>query len=126
MALKYSRQRETIKDFIMNRYDHPTADIVYMNVRKSYPRISLGTVYRNLNLLADIGDISRICIGGNVERYEANTAPHCHFICNKCGKIIDLTDLPIETFLAAAGQKTAGRIDHCVTYFYGRCDDCLA
>ena len=47
MALKYSRQRQVIKDFLMSRKDHPTADVVYMNVRQEYPNISLGTVYRN-------------------------------------------------------------------------------
>ena len=59
MALKYSRQRQVIKDFLMTRKDHPTADTVYMNVRNEYPNISLGTVYRNLSLLADIGEIGR-------------------------------------------------------------------
>lgn len=62
-ALKYSRQREMIKDFLMTRKDHPTADIVYMNVRKQNPNISLGTVYRNLTLLADIGEIARLRVG---------------------------------------------------------------
>ena len=60
MALKYSRQRQVIKDFLMSRKDHPTADVVYMNVRQEYPNISLGTVYRNLTLLADMGEIQRL------------------------------------------------------------------
>ena len=55
MALKYSRQREAIKEFLMTRTDHPTADVVYMNVRQEFPNISLGTVYRNLTLLSDMG-----------------------------------------------------------------------
>ena len=59
-ALKYSRQRESIKRFLMSRYDHPTADTVYLHVRKEFPRISLGTVYRNLNLLADMGEAVKI------------------------------------------------------------------
>ena len=54
-ALKYSRQRESIKEFLMTRKDHPTADVVYENVRKIYPNISLGTVYRNLSLLSELG-----------------------------------------------------------------------
>ncbi len=56
--LKYSRQREAIKNFLMTRHDHPTADVVYSNVRTEFPNISLGTVYRNLTLLADLGEIS--------------------------------------------------------------------
>lgn len=59
-SLKYSRQRESIKEFLMTRTDHPTADTVYHQLRKIYPNISLGTVYRNLALLADIGEIQKI------------------------------------------------------------------
>lgn len=55
--LKYSKQRESIKNFLVTRYDHPTAETVYLNIRKEFPNISLGTVYRNLNLLAEIGEI---------------------------------------------------------------------
>ncbi len=56
-GLKYSRQRESIKEFLMTRRDHPTADVVYDNMKIIYPNISLGTVYRNLSLLSDIGEI---------------------------------------------------------------------
>ena len=59
-ALKYSRQRESIKEFLMTRTDHPTADTVYENMKSIYPNISLGTVYRNLSLLSDLGEIKKI------------------------------------------------------------------
>ena len=59
-TLKYSRQRESIKEFLMTRKDHPTADVVYENVKKIYPNISLGTVYRNLSLLSDLGEIQKL------------------------------------------------------------------
>ena len=59
-TMKYSRQRESIKNFLSTRKDHPTADAVYMNIRKEYPNISLGTVYRNLSLLASVGEIQKI------------------------------------------------------------------
>ena len=58
--LKYSRQRESIKNFLVTRYDHPTAETVYMEIRKEFPNISLGTVYRNLSLLSEIGEIQKI------------------------------------------------------------------
>ena len=54
--LKRSKQRESIKKFLISRYDHPTAETVYMNIKEEFPNISLGTVYRNLSLLADIGE----------------------------------------------------------------------
>ncbi len=58
-SLKYSRQRESIIQYLSATHSHPTADMVYMHVKEEFPNISLGTVYRNLNLLADIGEITR-------------------------------------------------------------------
>ena len=58
-TLKYSRQRESIKACLMNRHDHPTADAIYASIREEFPSISLGTVYRNLNLLVELGDSRR-------------------------------------------------------------------
>ena len=81
MALKYSRQREVIKENLMHREDHPTADMVYMDVRETFPNISLGTVYRNLQLLTDLGEIQKLNIGDGVDHFDAKTFPHYHFIC---------------------------------------------
>ena len=90
MALKYSRQREMIKDFLMGRRDHPTADMVYSNVKRQNPNISLGTVYRNLTLLADMGEIRRLRLGDGTDHFDGDTSPHYHFICNTCGCVQDL------------------------------------
>ncbi len=125
MALKYSRQRETIKDFLITRKDHPTADMVYMSVRGSYPNISLGTVYRNLTLLADIGEIARIRVGDGVDHFDADTSLHYHFICSECGSVIDLDMDSLDHLIEAANVGFDGQIDGHVTYFYGKCNNCL-
>ena len=75
-ALKFSRQRESIRECLKNRTDHPTADAVYVTISKDYPKISLGTVYRNLNLLADMGEIQRFSSGDGSEHFDYNTDPH--------------------------------------------------
>jgi len=125
MALKYSRQREAIKEFMMTRKDHPTADIVYMNVRKEFPNISLGTVYRNLTLLSDMGELLRLRVGDGVDHFDATTTPHYHFICKDCGAVTDL-ELPImHSIDTVADESFGGRIDGHVTYFYGTCEHCL-
>ena len=67
-ALKYSRQREAIKSFLMTRKDHPTADVVYHSLRADFPNISLGTVYRNLSLLSDLGEIQKITVNEGPDR----------------------------------------------------------
>lgn len=124
MALKYSRQRQMIKDFLMTRKDHPTADVVYMNVRQEYPNISLGTVYRNLTLLADMGEILRLRVGDGVDHFDADTSRHYHFICNQCNQVIDLKMDDIDEIVATAGKNFNGEIQGHVTYFYGICESC--
>lgn len=124
MALKYSRQREMIKEFLMTRKDHPTADVVYMNVRQSNPNISLGTVYRNLTLLADIGEIQRLRVGDGVDHFDADTSPHYHFICNACGAVIDLNMESIDGITDIANRNFDGCIHGHITYFYGLCPSC--
>lgn len=124
-TLKYSRQREMIMDFLMTRKDHPTADIVYRNVRKQNPNISLGTVYRNLTLLADIGEISRLRVGDGVDHFDADTSLHYHFVCTECGSVTDLEMDSIENILEIAGANFDGHIAGHVTHFYGVCGNCV-
>ncbi|HIV92104.1 MAG TPA: transcriptional repressor [Candidatus Eisenbergiella stercoravium] len=123
--LKYSRQREAIKNFLMTRHDHPTADVVYSNVRTEFPNISLGTVYRNLTLLADLGEISRLRVGDGVDHFDADTHPHYHFVCNECGSVTDLETDGIDNVLEAASRNFEGLVQGHVTYFYGLCPHCM-
>ena len=90
MSLKYSRQRESIRENLINRMDHPTADMVYSDIRQIYPNISLGTVYRNLALLSDRGEIARIHTKDGTLHFDRNTEPHDHFVCRSCGRITDI------------------------------------
>ena len=124
MALKYSRQRQVIKDFLMTRKDHPTADAVYMNVRQEHPNISLGTVYRNLSLLADLGEISRLRVGDGVDHFDADTSPHYHFVCTECGGVSDIEVSDIDHIFDVNDIKFDGKIHGHVTYFYGICGNC--
>lgn len=122
---KHSKQRDMIKEFLMTRKDHPTADIVYMNVRKQNPNISLGTVYRNLTLLADTGEILRLRVGDGVDHFDADTSPHYHFICSECGSVIDLEMDDIGSITEVAAAHFKGRIAGHVTYFHGICEKCM-
>lgn len=124
MNLKHSKQRDSIMEFLRERKDHPTADTVYMNVRQSFPNISLGTVYRNLTLLADIGEIARIRVGDGVDHFDADTSPHYHFICKECGSVIDLEMEDMAFINETAGKKFDGMIEGHITYFYGKCSNC--
>lgn len=124
--LKYSKQRESIKNFLVTRYDHPTAETVYLNIRKEFPNISLGTVYRNLNLLAEIGEIQKLSPGIGPDRFDGNPAPHYHFICRHCGCVMDLTVSGLDHINILAGQDFDGEIEGHISYFYGSCPSCKA
>lgn len=124
-ALKYSRQRESIKELLQAREDHPTADMVYESVRQIYPNISLGTVYRNLSLLVNIGEIVKISTPEGADRFDARTEPHNHFICTKCRRIMDLDMASIDHIMEEAGKRSPGRIDGYTVHFFGVCRECM-
>lgn len=89
-TVKFSRQREAIKEYLLNTKEHPTADTIYEHIRTIIPNISLGTVYRNLNLLVSNGEILKLISKDGKDRYDALISNHYHFICDKCGGVEDL------------------------------------
>lgn len=121
--LKYSRQREAIKEYLCSTNCHPTADSVYMYVKQEFPNISLGTVYRNLNLLADLGEVLKLTTPDGAVRFDTHTSPHYHFYCKSCGKLIDM-DINIEDLNELASRNFDGSIDSHDIIFYGICGDC--
>lgn len=125
-TLKYSRQRESIKLYLAQTKEHPTADMVYTNIRKKYPNISLGTVYRNLNLLVDQGEVIKISSVDGSDRFDAHTTPHYHLMCMECSNIFDLNMEPkiMEELNAVAGSSFDGEIYGHDIIFHGKCEKC--
>ncbi len=124
-TMKYSRQREAIKEYLSNTKEHPTADVVYMNIKKIYPNISLGTVYRNLNLLVEQGEAFKLTGIDGSDHFDAHVIPHYHFLCNKCSNIYDLEMGTIDDINKLANKNFAGKVQGHEAYFYGLCPDCL-
>ena len=124
-TLKYSRQRESIKEFLITRKDHPTADVVYENMKKIYSNISLGTVYRNLSLLSDIGEIQKLSSFGGADHFDGCVTPHCHFMCQKCGQILDLDMDDMSDLVTKASEKFSEKITGYDLRFFGICEKCL-
>lgn len=123
-TINKSRQRDAILNFLMSRTDHPTADVIYNAIRKEFPNISLGTVYRNLTLLTELGTIKRISCGDSSEHFDANCTPHNHFICDECGSIIDLEMENIDFLNTLAAKHFTGEIKGHNIYFQGLCETC--
>ena len=121
---KYSRQREAIKEYLSRTEEHPTADTIYMDIREIYPNISLGTVYRNLKLLVDRGEIIRIIGMDESDRYDGNTHNHYHFLCNECKRVLDIEMEAIDSIIDLANKNFPGKVEGHVTYFYGKCNEC--
>lgn len=122
--LKYSRQREAIKIFLAGRHDHPTAETVYLGIKDEFPNVSLGTVYRNLALLAEIGEIQKISTGNGPDRFDGRPEPHYHFLCTDCGGVSDLKVDGLEHINILAGQDFEGEVAGHITYFFGKCPAC--
>ena len=122
---RFSRQRQMVLDVVKNRTKHPTADKVYEILKKDHPEISLGTVYRNLNLLAEMGEISRVETSSVKDHFDGNQHPHAHFVCRKCGGVFDL-NLDISQLLQSAkGVEGSFQVEDCKVLVQGVCADCL-
>ena len=122
---RFSRQRQMVLDVVKNRTKHPTADKVYEILKKDHPEISLGTVYRNLNLLAEMRAISRVETSSAKDHFDGNQHPHAHFVCRKCGGVFDL-NLDISQLLQSAkGVEGSFQVEDCKVLVQGVCEDCL-
>jgi Fur family transcriptional regulator, peroxide stress response regulator len=103
---------------------HPSADWIYNEVRKKIPHISRGTVYRNLKVLEEEGAIIDLNVDGTFGRYEIRHDNHYHFLCEQCGRIIDIFE-PVETELNVSFAKRTGfKITRHRLEFHGICKDC--
>ena len=123
--IKHSRQRNAIRDNLMSRCDHPTAETVYMDIKESFPNISLGTVYRNLSLLSELGEIQKISTCAGPDRFDGNVNPHCHFQCRVCYNVLDIPFEYPEEINAHASKAFPGIIEGNSIQFFGLCPDCV-
>ena len=123
--VKNSRKRETIRTILKNTDTHPSAETIYLQVKNVYPNISLGTVYRNLNQLIELGEIEKVSGTVGSDRFDGNPKPHNHFFCTCCDAIIDLPDLDGVNVEKEMQKQFQGRITGHVTNYYGTCPNCM-
>ena len=91
-----TRQRRIIHDYLLSTKSHPTAEEIYMNVKKNMPSIAVGTVYRNLSLMTDAGEVRRITVPEHPDRYDGDVSPHDHLLCMKCKKLFDIGSVGVD------------------------------
>ena len=123
---KQFRKRNAILECLRSTDAHPSADMVHEMLQAEHPDISLATVYRNLALFKQQGEIMSVCTVNGVERFDANTAPHVHFICETCNTVSDLHEIHFPASLAEDVSNCYGNEMHgCQLTINGLCSDCL-
>ncbi len=91
---RHTEQRRIVYEVLRSTKTHPTADWIYEQARRRMPKISLGTVYRNLNVLRDEGLVRELHGVDRRAHFDADVSPHAHFVCTRCGKIRDVVPAP--------------------------------
>jgi Fur family transcriptional regulator, peroxide stress response regulator len=121
---KETKQRELILLILKGTRNHPTADWIYDEARKKIPNISKGTIYRNLTILLERGEIEALNLSGTITRYEVKQARHYHFRCEVCGKVMDVNMPVAEALNRKAGEDTGFKVKYHQLEFRGVCKDC--
>lgn len=124
MVLRHTRQREAVLEVLRTSHSHPTADWVYEEVKKALPRISKGTVYRNLKMLCKSGEISELDLSGATRRFEGRQESHYHFRCQRCGEVFDLNEPVNHDLDSRIEEQTGFTVAYHHLEFRGLCRDC--
>lgn len=122
--MKYSKQRDALLTLLRSTRSHPSADWLYTELKKEFPNISLGTVYRNLALLSDNKSILKITTSSHKEHFDGFTHPHYHFVCNTCSNIYDVDLGDTDTLDKSVEKELGAKVDNHSLVFYGVCSNC--
>ena len=123
---KQFRKRNAILAYLRQTDTHPSAEMVFNHLKTEYPDLSLGTVYRNLTLFKEQGQIISIGTVNGVERFDGNTMPHVHCVCTDCTAVADQPQIEVpEELNKKVTQETGGQIQVCELTFVGRCSRCI-
>ena len=124
--LRHSRQRERIYEYLIATEEHPTAERIHSDLRRESPELSLGTVYRNLKLLEELGRIRKVMTYDGNERYDAICHDHAHFICQRCGSIRDISEVDSDQIRKGLAREDGYRISNLDMILKGTCPACNA
>lgn len=123
---KHFRKRDAILECLRNTDQHPSAEMVFSQLKQEYADLSLGTVYRNLSMFKNQGVIASLGTVNGVERFDGNIEPHVHFVCSCCGAVLDLPHMQVPEELSQTVQsQTGGQVEFCSLSFTGTCRECL-
>ena len=115
-----SKKRSAILQCIRGTTCHPTADWIFQQLKPEIPDLSLGTVYRNLMVLRQQGEIVSVGFNGGMEHFDGDLHPHAHFFCRSCGCVTDIMDAPLPKPI-----DVGGRVDGVALTYHGVCKSCM-
>ena len=121
--IRHSDVRDKIYEYLCGTKTHPSANMIYNDLKPSIPKLSLGTVYTNLKLFEDLGQVVRVANVNGFERYDADTSEHVHFVCDECGAVIDIMDADIKKAKKAC-QAGQAKIKNIQIVLHGTCERC--
>jgi len=121
--MNFSRQRESILNYLKNTKEHPTAEKIYADLKEEIPTLSLATVYRNCRKLVEMGELVQLDTDGKTAHFDADTQDHQHFVCKDCGRVYDMFFKLPKTMI---DQKSPDGFtaDTYKLFFYGVCKKC--
>lgn len=122
--IRMTRQRQVILEELRKFMHHPCADEIYEVVRKQLPRISLGTVYRNLEVLSELGEIRKLEFGGTIKRFDGDPEDHYHIRCSLCDRVDNVPMPRLKDIEARINLETDYRIIGHRLEFFGLCPEC--
>jgi Fur family transcriptional regulator, peroxide stress response regulator len=123
-GVKVTHQRIEIFREVLQGSDHPDAEAIYRGVRQRVPTVSLDTVYRTLWLLSDLGLIGTLGQPRERVRFDANTAPHHHFVCTACGQAMDFTSAEFDALAVPPAVSQLGQVQRTYVELRGVCNRC--
>ena len=123
-AIRYSRQREKIYEYLLRSSEHPSAEMIYAALKEDLPELSLATVYRNLKLLEELQQVRRVTSHQGTERYDAICGDHAHFLCEECGAISDLSEVDLQQLRDTLPLGGNYEVTHLSVTLTGRCPSC--
>jgi len=119
-----TKQQRMILEVLKSTNTHPPADWVYEKVRKKIPSISIGTVYRNLNILKSQGQILELNFGKGFSRYDGTADNHYHFTCEECGRVLDVDSPLVHELEQRVAESMGVKVTKHRLEFYGLCSEC--
>lgn len=123
-GFKVTPQRLAVYEALSHTYSHPNAEMLYQMLQPDYPTMSLATVYKTMDIFAELGLVQVLNVGEDSYRYDAEMISHPHIRCISCNRVDDVFDIDDEKMLGTVAEKSGYKLTGRQLYFFGRCPEC--